>query len=93
MQLRHIHSHSGIKFRVKASGASRTVGDHQTEQCNFPPKNRVMVLYLLNLGDAPVRDPGNGSGLECVFSRCGYFFYSLGLNFDSSEMIHINIHN
>ena len=26
-----------------------------------------------------------------VFSLCGYFFYSLGLNFDSSEMININI--
>ena len=27
-----------------------------------------------------------------VFSCCGYFLYSLGVNFDSSEMIYINIH-
>ena len=31
---------------------------------------------------------GNG----VVFSRCGYFFYGPGLNFDSGEMIYINIH-
>ena len=31
---------------------------------------------------------GNGQG----FSRYGYFFYGLGLSFDSSEMIYINIH-
>ena len=27
-----------------------------------------------------------------VFSCCGYFLYSLGVSFDSSEMIYINIH-
>ena len=31
---------------------------------------------------------GNG----VVFSQCGYFFYGPGLNFDSSEMIYINVY-
>ena len=54
---------------------------------------------LLNLGYNPVRNPKNGLGRArngIVFSQCGYYFFfflnGLGLNFDSKEMIYINIH-
>ena len=51
-----------------------------------------MELYFANLGDGQFRDSGNGSGMEWgSFLLVRVFFYGPGLNFDSSEMININM--
>ena len=50
-------------------------------------------MVLLNSGDGPVQNPGKRSGQEQgSFLLVRVLFCGLGLNFDDSEMISINIH-
>ena len=45
------------------------------------------------MGDGTVQDPGNRLGRERgSFLSAQVFFYGPGLNFDSSEMTYIDIH-
>ena len=81
-----------FQFQTKVKRGTWTIGIPvwTLDPTTTPQKNGVMGLILLNLGDCPVQDPGKGSGRNgVVFSWCRYFV--TGLNFDSSEMISINI--
>ena len=58
-----------------------------------PQKIWSRGLILPNSGDGLVRDPGNGSDRDLGSFLLGHvLFYSLGLYFDSREMIFINLH-
>ena len=59
------------------------------------PPQKIMPLgrILHNSGEGPIRVPGNRLDQEeqGTFLSVRVFFYSLGLNFDSSDMIYISI--
>ena len=74
------------------SGVSQTVRDSRIGPCSLE-KILSRGLILLDSGDGPVWHPGNKSSREWgSFLSVWVFLYGLGLNFDRSEMIHINIH-
>ena len=67
-------------------------GRGSPDPCN-PEKIQVSGQHLLDSGDGPIRDPGNGLGWEWGSFPSVQAFYGPGLNFDSSEMIHITPRN
>ena len=80
-----------VIYKLKSSGPPGTLWIPGADRV-IPQKNWITGCILHNLGEGPVRDAGNGSGLERgSFLSVQVFFNSLGLNFDSSEMIYITI--
>ena len=86
------HGQMAAYHYYRQAGHPRPSRIHRLD-CATPQKIGSLCCTLLDLGDGPVRDPGNVSHQELgSFLLVQIFFYGPWLNFDSSEMIYILIY-